>query len=236
MRGKELSEDYRYFPDPDLLPVAVPEALLAELRAQLPELPDAKRRRYRRELGLSAYDAAALVEEPQRAAYFEAVVATGADAKAAANWLLGEVAAAQRREQGEAEQAPSAMPVPAAQLGRLLQRIAEGAISGTSAKGLFERLWGGEADGEDAEGVDRLIERHGLAQVSGVDALAPLVAAAVAEHPRQAAEYRAGKAKLFGFFVGQVMKASRGQANPQQVQALLREALRGEDAGDASEA
>ena len=236
MRGKELAEDYRYFPDPDLLPVVVPEALLAELRAQLPELPAAKRRRYRAELGLSAYDAAALVEEPQRAAYFEAVLAAGADAKAAANWLLGEVAAAQRRDQGEAERASNAMPVPPAQLGRLLQRIAEGAISGTSAKGLFERLWRGEAAGEGAAGVDRIIERHGLAQVSGADALAPLVAAAVAEHPRQAAEYRAGKAKLFGFFVGQVMKATRGQANAQQVGALLREALRGEDAGDGAEA
>ena len=235
MRGKELSEDYRYFPDPDLLPVAVPEALLAELRAQLPELPAAKRRRYRAELGLSAYDAGALAEEPQRAAYFEAVLATGADAKTAANWLLGAVAAAQHRHHAEPEQAPGDVPVPPAQLGRLLQRVADGTVSGTSAKGLFEGLWRGEADGEGPEGVDRLIERDGLAQVSGADALAPLVAAAVAEHPRQAAEYRAGKTKLFGFFVGQVMKATRGQANPQQVNALLREILHGEDAGGTAE-
>ena len=228
MRGKEFSADYRYFPDPDLLPVVVSAALLAEVRAQLPELPDARRRRYQAALGLSARDASQLVEDPQRTAYFEAVLATGADAKAAANWLLGEVAAAQHRAQGEsaeAEQEPRDISVPPEQLGRLLQRIADGTISGTIAKGLFERLWGGEAAGAGPDGVDRLIERDDLEQVSGADTLAPLVAAAIAEHPRQAAEYRAGKTKLLGFFVGQVMQATRGQANPQQVNTLLRQAL-----------
>ena len=225
MRGKELSEDYRYFPDPDLLPVEVSPALLADARARLPELPDAKRERYATALGLSAYDANALVGEPQRAAYFEAMLAAGADAKAAANWLLGEVAAAQHRGQADAEAHAEDIPIPPAQLARLLERITDGTVSGKIAKALFEQLWRGEADGDGPDAVDALIESQGVQQISDADALAALVANAVAEHPGQAAQYRAGKTKLLGFFVGQVMKATRGQANPQQVNELLRQRL-----------
>ena len=225
MRGKELSEDYRYFPDPDLLPVVVSPELLAAAGARLPELPDAKRARYMNALGLSAYDANALVAEPQRATYFEAMLAAGAEAKAAANWLLGEVAAALRRDQADAEAGAADIPLPPAQLARLLERIADGTVSSKIAKALFEQLWRGEADGDGAEAVDALIERQGVRQLSDTDALASLVATAIAENPRQAAQYRDGKTKLLGFFVGQVMKATRGQANPQQVNELLRERL-----------
>ena len=225
MRGKELADDYRYFPDPDLLPVEVSEALLADARAQLPELPDAKRERYMAALGLSAYDAGQLVADPQRAGYFEALLAAGAQAKAAANWLLGDVAAALHRDHAEQEANAADIPLPPAQLGRLITRIADGTISGKMAKSLFEQLWRGDAADESAEAVDALIESQGLKQMSDADQLAELIAAAIAEHPQQAAQYRAGKAKLLGFFVGQVMKATRGQANPQQVNALLRKAL-----------
>lgn len=225
MRGKELSEDYRYFPDPDLLPVEVSPALLADARARLPELPDAKRERYTTALGLSAYDANALVGEPQRAAYFEAMLAAGADAKAAANWLLGEVAAALHREQADTETDAVEIPIPPAQLARLLERIADGTVSGKIAKALFEQLWRGEPDGDGPDAVDALIKGQGLEQISDADALGALVADAIAEHPGQAAQYRAGKTKLLGFFVGQVMKATRGQANPQQVNELLRQRL-----------
>ena len=225
MRGKELSEDYRYFPDPDLLPVEVSPALLADARARLPELPDAKRERYATALGLSAYDANALVGEPQRAAYFEAMLAAGADAKAAANWLLGEVAAALHREQADAEAHAVDIPIPPAQLARLLERIADGTVSGKIAKALFEQLWRGEPDGDGPDAVDGLIKGQGLEQISDTDALAALVASAIAENPGQAAQYRAGRTKLLGFFVGQVMKATRGQANPQQVNELLRQRL-----------
>ena len=223
MRGKELSEDYRYFPDPDLLPVVVSPAFLAAARARLPELPDAKRQRYSTALGLSDYDANALVGDPQRAAYFEALLAAGADAKAAANWLLGEVAAAQRRDQAEAGAAE--IPIPPAQLARLLERIADGTVSGKTAKALFEQLWRGEASGDGAGAVDALIESQGLEQLSDTDALARVVADAIAEHPRQAEQYRGGKTKLLGFFVGQVMKATGGKANPQQVSDLMRQGL-----------
>ena len=225
MRGKELSEDYRYFPDPDLLLVEVSAALLADARARLPELPDAKRERYATGLGLSAYDANALVGEPQRAAYFEAMLAAGADAKAAANWLLGEVAAALHREQADAEAGAVEIPIPPAQLARLLERIADGTVSGKIAKALFEQLWRGETGGDGPDAVDALIKGQGLEQISDTDALASLVASAIAENPGQAAQYRAGKTKLLGFFVGQVMKATRGQANPQQVNELLRQRL-----------
>ena len=223
MRGKELSDDYRYFPDPDLLPVEVTPAMLDEARAALPELPNAKRQRYASEYGLTDYDAGWLVADPHVASYFEAVVAACGKPKAAANWVMGEVAAALRRD----ECAIGDAPVPPAQLARIIARVADQTISGTAAKGLFETLWrqADAADATDAEAVDQLIDSQGLRQLSDVNALEALVREAVAANPGQVRQYRAGKAKMLGYFVGQVMKASRGKANPREVDSLLRKAL-----------
>ena len=219
MRGKELSDDYRYFPDPDLLPVVVTPELLAGVRAALPELPDAKRERYQRTLRLDEKDARWLVADPDRAAYFEATVDAGGQPKAAANWLMGDVAAALNRDGRPA----SSIPVPARQLAKLIGRTLDGTVSGRIAKSLFEMLWSsGEGD------VDDLIAAHGLEQVSDDGALTKVVTDIVAANPAQAAQYRAGQAKLLGFFVGQVMKATSGKANPRKVNELLREHLRAE--------
>ena len=216
MRGKELSDDYRYFPDPDLLPVVVTEQLLDEVRATLPELPDAKRERYQRALGLDDGDARWLVADPDRAAYFEAAVGAGGQPKAAANWLMGDVAAALNRD----GRPPSMIPVPAVQLAKLIERTLDETVSGKIAKTLFDMLW--SAGGGD---VDDLIAEHGLKQVSDDDALTKLVTEIVAANPAQAEQYRGGQAKLLGFFVGQVMKATSGKANPRKVNELLREHL-----------
>ena len=216
MRGKELSDDYRYFPDPDLLPVVVTPDLLTEVRATLPELPDAKRERYQRDLDLDDRDARWLVADPDRAAYFEAVVDAGGQPKAAANWLMGDVAAALNRD----GRPPSMIPVLAGQLAKLIERTLDETVSGKIAKSLFDMLWAaGEGD------VDDLIAEHGLKQVSDDDALTRIVTDIVAANPAQAAQYRGGQAKLLGFFVGQVMKATSGKANPRKVNELLREHL-----------
>lgn len=221
MRGKEAADDYRYFPDPDLLPLRVTERMLADAHAALPELPDAKRARYAHALGLGAYDARRLAADPHLAAYFDAVAERCGRPKDAANWLLGETAAALNREALPA----SAIPIPAAALARLIERAADGTLSSRTAKALFGILWdGGDAEMEGSA-VDALIERRGLAQVRDAGELAAIVAATLAANPRQAAQYRAGKTKLLGFFVGQVMRATGGKAHPEQANALLREAL-----------
>ena len=219
MRGKELSDDYRYFPDPDLLPVVVSDALLDDVRDAMPELPAAKRQRYIADLGLPEYAARWLTADPDVAAYFEAVIATGAQPKTAANWMMGEVAAAMRRDDLNIAD----IPVSPAQIGRLLQRVADETISGKIAKSLFETLWTAPAD--QNEDVDALIERQGLKQVTDHDAIATLVEEIVAAHPDQVTQYRAGKTKVLGFFVGQAMKATKGKANPRQLNELLRKAL-----------
>ena len=216
MRGKEASDDYRYFPDPDLLPVAVTPELLDEVRRRLPELPAAKRERYREAYALGDDDARWLAAEPDLAAYFEAVVEAGGQAEAAANWIKGDMAAAMHRDGRSA----SAIPVPAAQLAKLIVRTLDDTVSGKIAKMLFDRLWNaGRGD------VDALIRTEGLKQVSDDDALASMVAEVVAANPAQVAQYRAGRTKVLGFFVGQVMKATSGKANPRKVNALLREQL-----------
>ena len=214
MRGKELSDDYRYFPEPDLLPVHISEALLAEARAALPELPRAKRRRYQEAFGLNAAEARQLAEEPNVAAYFEAV-AKDSNSRRAAHWMMDQVAAALNRSGLDI----AACPVPAVQLARLLQRIDEGVVSGKIATTIFDRLWRNGGD------VDAIIEAHGLRQVSDVDELAAIVAQVVAAHPDQALQFRAGKSKVLGFFVGQVMQATGGKADPKQANALLLKAL-----------
>ncbi len=219
MRGKELSDDYRYFPDPDLLPVAVTEAMRDAARAAMPELPAAKRRRYVAELGLKDRDAAYLAADPGIAAYFEEAAEASGAPQATANWMMGEVAAALRRDESESDLAEALMP--AQQLGKLVRRIHDQTISGRIAKALFEMLLTTEREAD----VDELIASRGLRQESDTDVLGAEVREAIARNPAQVAQYRAGRTKVLGFFVGQVMKATQGKANPRQVNELLREAL-----------
>ncbi len=215
MRSKELSNDYRYFPDPDLLPVHLDAAFIESVRADLPELPAEKQARYTDSFGLSEYDAGLLTQDPDLAAYFESVAETANDAKLAANWVMGELSAALNR----ADLGPADCPLPASTLGRLIERIKDGTISGKIAKGLFEKLW---SEGGD---VDATIEAEGLTQVSDSSEITAIIDGIIAENPGQVEQFKAGKEKVLGFFVGQVMKATQGKANPKVVNELLREAL-----------
>jgi len=217
MRSKEDADDYRYFPDPDLPPLVVTDVDIDAVRAALPELPDARRRRYVEALGLPEADATQLCADRATADYFEvAMSALGGDAKTCANWVLGELAAALNAANLVVEQSRVSAPA----LARLLARVREGAISGKIAKDVFAAMWAGEGD------ADAIIERRGLTQISDTGALAAAVDAVVAEFPAQLADYRAGNEKLLQFFVGQAMKRLRGQGNPQQLNALLRERLK----------
>jgi aspartyl-tRNA(Asn)/glutamyl-tRNA(Gln) amidotransferase subunit B len=216
MRSKEEANDYRYFPDPDLLPIAVDEALIARVRAELPELPDAKRERFVSAYGLPAYDAQVLTADKRLADYFEAVAkATKAQPKIAANWVMGELTGALNRDNLEID----ASRVPAATLAALLDKLAAGTISGKIAKEVFEAVWAGEGT------VDGVIEKRGLVQISDSGAIDKIVAEVIAANPAQVEQFRAGKQQVLGFLVGQVMKASKGKANPQQVNEALRKQL-----------
>jgi aspartyl-tRNA(Asn)/glutamyl-tRNA(Gln) amidotransferase subunit B len=216
MRSKELSDDYRYFPDPDLMPVRITPEFVEGVRAELPELPAEKRRRYVEQLGLPTYDAAWLTQEPEVAAYFESVTDVCSDAKLAANWVMGDLSAALNR----AGLPVTASPVPPGGLARLIGRLKDGTLSSKTAKVVFEALWAGEDD------VDHIIAARGLEQVSDTGALATIIDGIVAANPGQVEQFRAGKDKVFGFFVGQVMKATQGKANPRQVNELLQAALK----------
>ncbi|HET8701193.1 MAG TPA: Asp-tRNA(Asn)/Glu-tRNA(Gln) amidotransferase subunit GatB [Nitrococcus sp.] len=217
MRTKEEANDYRYFPDPDLLPLEVSPALIEEVRRTLPELPDAKRERFMREYELTAYDSGVLTASRAMADYFEAVAALCGDAKLAGNWVMGELSGALNKAGLDI----AAAPVSPAMLGTLLQRIEDGTLSGKIAKEVFEAMWNGEGE------ADAVIERRGLKQLSDRSAIAALIDEIIAANPSQVQQYRAGKERLIGFFVGQVMKASKGQANPQMVNELLQEKLGG---------
>src|SRR5437763_301837 len=213
MRNKEEAHDYRYFPDPDLLPLELTPALIAELAAQLPELPDEKKARFMRGYGLSSYDANVLVAEREQARFFEEV-ATGRDPKAAANWVINELAGRLNREGKEI----SASPVSAAKLAAILDLIAAGTISGKIAKDLFEIVW---TEGGDPAAI---VETRGLRQVTDLAAIEKVVDAIVAYNPDKVAPAKKNE-KLVGWFVGQVMKASGGKANPQAVNELLQRKL-----------
>jgi aspartyl-tRNA(Asn)/glutamyl-tRNA(Gln) amidotransferase subunit B len=218
MRSKEEANDYRYFPDPDLLPVELDAAFIESVRATLPELPDQKAARFSREHGLSAYDAGVLTASRELADYYEAVVAAvPEEPKLAANWVMGELAAALNRDNLEV----GSGKLPAARLAGLLQRIVDQTISGKIAKEVFEAMW---AQGADA---DAIIESKGLRQITDRSAIERVIDEVMAKNPGQLAEYRAGKDKLFGFFVGQVMKATDGKANPAQLNELLKKKLGG---------
>jgi aspartyl-tRNA(Asn)/glutamyl-tRNA(Gln) amidotransferase subunit B len=218
MRSKEEANDYRYFPDPDLLPIAVDEALIERVRAALPELPDAKRERFTSQYGLPAYDAGVLTADKRLADYFEAVAsATKAQPKIAANWVMGDLTGALNRAGLEIDRSP----VAAATLAALLDKIEAGTISGKIAKEVFDAMWAGEGE------PDAIIGKRGLKQISDAGALETVVAEVLAANPRSVEEFRAGKDKAFNALVGQVMKATRGKANPQQVNDLLRKRLAG---------
>jgi aspartyl-tRNA(Asn)/glutamyl-tRNA(Gln) amidotransferase subunit B len=218
MRSKEEANDYRYFPDPDLLPVVLDAALIESVRATLPELPDQKAARFARDYGLSAYDAAVLTVSRELADYYEAVVrAAPQDAKLAANWVMGELAGALNKDSLEI----GASRMSAQRLAGLLSRICDQTISGKLAKEVFEAMWSGGAD------ADRVIEERGLKQITDSSAIERAIDEVFSKNPGQLAEYRAGKDKLFGFFVGQVMKATGGKANPAQLNDLLRRKLSG---------
>ena len=215
MRSKEDAHDYRYFPDPDLLPLVLDEAWVTELQAKLPELPDAKKRRFMQDYGLTAYDAGVLVAERATADYFE-TVASGRDAKAAANWVMGDLFAALNRT----GRAIDDSPVPAAMLGKLLDLMADGTISGRIAKEVFEAM---VKTGEDPAVI---VEAKGLRQVTDTGAIDGVVADVLAANADKVGEYKAGRDKLFGFFVGQVMKAMAGKGNPTVVNEALRRQLK----------
>ncbi len=211
LRSKEDAHDYRYFPDPDLLPLVLDEAWVAALKAELPELPDAKRTRFVAEHGLSPYDAGVLVADQETAAFFE-TVAHGRDAKQAANWMMGDVFAALNRT----SRTIADSPVSAASLGGLIDLIADKTINGRIAKEVFEAM---VETGQDPASI---VEARGLRQVTDTAAIDAAVDAVLAANPGKVAEYRSGKDKLFGFFVGQVMKAMAGKGNP----ALVNDAIK----------
>ncbi len=217
LRSKEDAHDYRYFPDPDLLPVELGDAFLAECRASLPELPDAKRRRYEEELGLSPYNAAVLTAEVETARWFEALLDSPGkpDPQRASNWVTSELFGALNRLGKGIEESP----VTPAQGGELLGLVADGTISGTLAKQVFEIML------ETGEDPGAIVEARGLKQTSDTGAIEKVIAEVLAANPAQLEQYRAGKEALFGFFVGQTMKAMQGKANPAVVNALLKKAL-----------
>ncbi|HWW32760.1 MAG TPA: Asp-tRNA(Asn)/Glu-tRNA(Gln) amidotransferase subunit GatB [Steroidobacteraceae bacterium] len=218
MRSKEEANDYRYFPDPDLLPVALDAAFIESVRATLPELPDQKAARLASQYGLPVYDAGVLSASRELADYYEAVVrAAPADPKLAANWVMGELAAALNKESLEV----GASRMTAARLAGLLKRISDQTISGKLAKEVFEAMWSSDAD------ADAVIAERGLRQITDSAAIERVIDEVMQKNPGQLAEYRAGKDKLFGFFVGQVMKATGGKANPAQLNELLRRKLSG---------
>jgi|KBSSwiStaDraftv2_1062776.scaffolds.fasta_scaffold33787_2 aspartyl-tRNA(Asn)/glutamyl-tRNA(Gln) amidotransferase subunit B len=218
MRSKEEANDYRYFPDPDLLPVELDEQFIAGVRAKMPELPDQKARRFASEYQLSGYDAQVLTASRELADYYETVVREfGGSAKLAANWVGGDLAACLNRDGLEI----TASRVSAAALAVLLRRIDDQTISGKIAKDVFAAMW------DEQQGADTIIAARGLRQITDDGSIEQAIATVLAANPAQLADYRAGKDKLFGFFIGQVMKATQGKANPERLNQLLKKALSG---------
>jgi aspartyl-tRNA(Asn)/glutamyl-tRNA(Gln) amidotransferase subunit B len=217
MRSKEEAFDYRYFPDPDLLPVAISSDDMAAVRATLPELPDIKKARFISDYGLSTKDAGILTASRELADFFEQVAKATADVKQAANWVMGDLLGLLNKDGLDI----SASPVSAQQLGGMLQRIVDGTISGKIAKQVFEAMWAGEGD------ADQIIAARGLKQITDSGAIEAIIDEIITSNPGQVEQYRAGKDKLFGFFVGQAMKATQGKANPAQLNELLKRKLEG---------
>ena len=217
MRSKEEANDYRYFPDPDLLPLEITEADKARVQAQMPELPEAMKGRFESEFGLTSYDAASLTSSLELANYFVATVKAGADAKPAANWVMGAVSAKLNAE----EKAIAESPVTAGQLASLIKRIMDNTISNNAAKQVFEAMWNGEGE------ADAIIDAKGLKQVSDAGAIEAIIDEVLAANAAMVEEFKAGKEKAFNALVGQAMKASKGKANPAQVNEMLKKKLGG---------
>ena len=219
MRSKEVANDYRYFPEPDLLPIVIDEAYIDAVRQSLPELPTAKRERFLAEYGVSEYDASLLVPNHDMADYFESVAKASGASKLAANWILGDLSAALNRH----ELSITESPISAEGLGGLISRVEDGTLSSKLAKQVFDALWESEGD------ADQIIAARGLKQVNDSSALEAMVSEVIANNPDRVAQYiaadEAKRKKLSGFFVGQIMKASKGQANPQMINQLLLEKL-----------
>ena len=217
MRSKEEANDYRYFPDPDLLPVVISEQLLNEMRDELPELPGAKKQRFKEQYDLSEYDAELLTAQRELADYYEAAVSYAAgEAKLIANWVMGELSAGLNQHNLDIANSP----VNAERLGGLIKNIAAQTISGKIAKVVFEKLWNSEAT------ADEIIEQDGLKQISDTGALEKIIDQLMLDNEDQVAQFRAGKTKVLGFFVGSIMKQTQGKANPQQVNQLLQKKLK----------
>lgn len=215
MRSKEEAHDYRYFPEPDLVPVRFPQGRIEAIRMSIPELPDEKRERFVRDYGLPEYDADMLTQSRASADFFEETVRLSGQAKAVSNWMMGELARLMNADGLEMEDCP----LKPSHLAGMLRLLSEGVISSKIAKTVFEEMY---RSGRDAETV---VKEKGLQQVSDTDAIEKIIADVIAANPKQAAEYKAGKEKLFGYFVGQVMKASQGKANPDLVNELLKKKL-----------
>lgn len=218
MREKEEANDYRYFPDPDLLPLEITPEMIEAVKTTLPELPDPKRNRFMDQYGLPAYDAGVLTASRELADFYEQVVSTvGGEPKLCANWVMVELLGALNKENLSLAESP----IDAVMLGELLARIVDNTISGKIAKDVFEAIWAGEGR------ADEIIEAKGLKQITDAGAIEAIIDEVIANNPAQVEQYRGGKDKLFGFFVGQVMKATQGKANPKQVNELLRKKLDG---------
>ncbi len=221
MRSKEEANDYRYFPDPDLLPVQIEAELIEKIRSELPELPNAKKQRFIDQFKLSDYDSGVLTAQKEIADYFETCVSTAeGEAKLSANWIAGELSASLNKESKDITESP----VSAEMLGGMIKRIKDDTISGKIAKQVFEAMWNGEGD------ADSIIESKGLKQVTDTGAIEILVDDVITNSPDQVAQYQAApeekQGKLIGYFVGQIMKQSQGKANPKQVNELLKEKLK----------
>jgi aspartyl-tRNA(Asn)/glutamyl-tRNA(Gln) amidotransferase subunit B len=219
MRSKESAHDYRYFPDPDLLPLVIDDAWIAEIRASLPELPEARRNRFISEYGLPAYDAELLTGRKDIADYFETALKTHANAKAVANWIAGDLFRVLKERKLDERLTITSWPVRADQIAELVQLIDAGKISGKIAKTVFDAML-------DSERAPReIVAEKGLEQVSDTASIEAAVEQILAAHTKQAADFQAGNEKIFGFLVGQVMKATQGKANPQKVNEILRQKL-----------
>jgi aspartyl-tRNA(Asn)/glutamyl-tRNA(Gln) amidotransferase subunit B len=215
MRTKEEANDYRYFPDPDLLPVDIEDEMLTEIKNSLPELPTEKKNRFISEIGLSDYDAENLTAQKSLADYYEVMLNDGAEAKLSANWVMGELSAALNKNQIDVQDSP----ISARELSELVKRISDDTISGKIAKDVFKAMWKGNGR------VDDIIESQGLKQMTDVGAIEDIIDGIIANNIEQVKQFKAGNTKLLGYFVGQVMKATQGKANPKQVNKILNDKL-----------
>ena len=215
MRSKEAAHDYRYFPEPDLLPLRISDKWLGEKRSSMPELPPAKRARFVEQYGIREYDAQVLTLTREMSEYFEKAAEVSGDARTAANWVMGDLAGALKSEGKEITESP----VTAEKLGELVALIKKGEISGKLAKEIFPKMW------STGDGAAAIMDREGLRQISDTSALDTIIDDVLAKNPAQVEQYKGGKTTVIGFLVGQVMKASRGQANPQMVNELLKKKL-----------